>query len=70
MSYIDSGIFTNMVDELVLEMAPFDNELDEGLKYLDERAQKEGITFYEKIFQVLHQYDIDERAKEWNSHRI
>jgi hypothetical protein len=61
--------FINMVDELVLDMAPFDTELDEGIKYLDEQAQKEGITFYEKIFQVLHIYDIDEKTKEWNNDR-
>jgi hypothetical protein len=57
--------FTNMVDELVLDLAPFDTELDEGIKYLDEQAQKEGITFYEKIFQVTHNYMIEEKAKEW-----
>ena len=58
------SFFTNMVDELV-EFSEYDPELADGLKWIDEQAQRKGITFYEAVFQVLHKYDANMKAKEW-----
>jgi hypothetical protein len=57
-----------MVDELV-EFSEYDPELAEGLKWIDGEAQKRGITFYEMVFDVLHRYDADVRAKNWLANR-
>ena len=58
------SFFTNMVDELV-EYSDQDQELKEGIKWIDEEANKRKITFYEMTFLVLHKYDVDEKAKKW-----
>ncbi|TLX82245.1 MAG: hypothetical protein E6K98_06020 [Thaumarchaeota archaeon] len=63
-----NSFFTNMVDELV-EFSEYDPELAEGLKWLDGEAQKRGITFYEMVFDVLHRYDVDTKAKDWLANR-
>jgi hypothetical protein len=59
-----NSFFTNMVDELV-EFSEYDPELAEGLKWIDGEAQKRGISFYEMVFDVLHRYDVDTKAKDW-----
>ena len=43
--------FSKMVDELV-EFSEFDPELSDGIKWLDDQAQKKGITFYDMVFEV------------------
>ena len=58
------SFFNKMVDELI-EFSEYDPELKEGIKWLDEQAQKKGISFYEMIFQVLQKHDINEKAKDW-----
>ncbi|MGQ0639010.1 MAG: hypothetical protein ACT4N1_06650 [Nitrososphaerota archaeon] len=58
------SFFTNMVDELV-EFSEYDQELADGLKWIDGEARKRGITFYEMVFLVLHKYDVEIKAKEW-----
>ena len=63
-----NSFFTSMVDELV-EFSEYDPELAEGLKWIDGEAQKRGITFYEMVFDVLHRYDVDARAKNWLASR-
>lgn len=62
---IDSNIFfVKMVDELI-EVSQHDPELADGVKWLDEQAQKKGITFYDMVFEVLYKHDIQEKAKDW-----
>jgi len=63
-----NSFFTSMVDELV-EFSEYDPELAEGLKWIDGEAQKRGITFYEMVFDFLHRYDVDTRAKNWLANR-
>ena len=46
------AFFSKMVDELV-EFSEYDPELADGIKWLDEQAQKKGITFYDMVFGVL-----------------
>lgn len=62
---MEQGNFTNMVDELVLDLAPKDPELDEALKWIDSQAKDRGITFYEMVYQVLLTHEANKNAKEW-----
>ena len=58
------SFFTNMVDELI-EFSEYDPELADGIKWLDEQAQKKGISFYDMVFEVLYKHDINSKAKNW-----
>jgi len=58
------SFFTKMVDELI-EFSEYDPELSDGIKRLDEQAQKKGLTFYDMVFHVLYKHDINTKAKEW-----
>ena len=60
--------FSKMVDELV-EFSEYDPELADGIKWLDEQAQKKGITFYDMVFEVLYKHDVNSKAKDWLSTR-
>lgn len=58
------SFFKQTVDELV-ELAKYDEALAEGIKYVDKMAMKNGITFYNQVFQILYKHDIDQKAKDW-----
>ena len=58
------NFFRKMVDELV-EFSAHDPELADGIKWLDSRAQKKGITFYDMVFEVLYSHDVTSKAKNW-----
>ncbi|MDC4213169.1 MAG: hypothetical protein MT334_00910 [Candidatus Nitrosopumilus limneticus] len=60
--------FSKMVDELV-QFSEFDPELSDGIKWLDDQAQKKGITFYDMVFEVLYKHDVHSKAKEWLHNR-
>jgi len=60
--------FSKMVDELV-EFSEYDPELADGIKWLDDQAQKKGITFYDMVFEVLYKHDVNSKAKKWLSTR-
>jgi len=60
--------FTNMIDELV-EFSEYDPELSDGIKWLDEQAQKKGLTFYDMVYQVLYRHDVNSKAKDWLNSR-
>ena len=62
------AFFSKMVDELV-EFSEYDPELADGIKWLDDQAQKKGITFYDMVFEVLYKHDVNSKAKEWISTR-
>jgi len=71
----DSDFFRGMIDDLV-GFADYDPELKAGLQWLDKEAQKEGITFYDKIYDVLNRYNkkyidahTDSKAKDWLKHK-
>ncbi len=65
----ESGVFfTRMVDELV-EFSEYDPELASGIRWLDDQAQKKGVTLYDVVFEVLYKHDVNSRAKEWMSSR-
>jgi len=60
--------FTKMIDELV-EFSEYDPELSDGIKWLDEQAQKKGLTFYDMVYQVLYRHDVNSKAKDWLNYR-
>jgi len=60
--------FTKMIDELV-EFSEYDPELSDGIKWLDEQAQKKGLTFYDMVYQVLYRLDVNSKAKDWLNSR-
>ena len=60
--------FTKMKDELV-EFSEYDPELSDGIKWLDEQAQKKGLTFYDMVYQVLYRHDVNSKAKDWLNSR-
>jgi len=60
--------FTKMVDELV-EFSEHDPELSDGIRWLDEQAQKKGLSFYDMVYQVLYKHDVNSKAKEWLNSR-
>ena len=62
------AFFSKMVDELV-EFSEHDPELADGIKWLDEQAQKKGISFYDMVFEVLYKHDVNSKAKDWLSTR-
>lgn len=62
------AFFNKMVDELV-ELSDGDPELKDGIKWLDEQAQKKDISFYDMVFEVLYKHDVNIKAKEWLNHR-
>mgnify|MGYP003342492880 CR=1 FL=1 len=62
------AFFTKMVDELV-EFSQYDPELADGIKWLDDQAQKKGISFYDMVFEVLYKHDVNSKAKEWLNSR-
>jgi hypothetical protein len=60
----DNSFFTMMCDEQV-KISEHDPELASGIKWLDDQAQKRGISFYDMVFDVLYRYDINKKAKNW-----
>lgn len=56
--------FKDMVDELV-EFAKDDEELAEGIRWLDGQAFNKGISFYEMVFRTLYKHDISKKSKNW-----
>ena len=60
--------FTKMIDVLV-EFSEYDPELSDGIKWLDEQAQKKGLTFYDMVYQVLYRHDVNSKAKDWLNSR-
>ena len=60
--------FTKMVDELV-EFSEHDPELSDGLKWLDGEAQRNGLSFYDMVFEILYKHDVNSKAKNWLNSR-
>ena len=44
--------FERMIDEIVI-FSEYDPALDEAIKFIDEKAFKEGITFYDMIAKMM-----------------
>jgi len=64
----NTDFFKAMVDELVF-LSETDPELKDGLKWLDEQAQKENFDIYDMVFKVLYRHDTNEQARDWLKNR-
>ena len=64
MNMEEHSFFTKMVDELV-EFSDYDQELKEGIQWLDEESRRKGVSFYDMVFEVLYKHDVAKRAKGW-----
>ena len=58
--------FCEMVDDLILNMADNDDELKEGLEYLDEQAFHYNMSFYNLILQIYDKEELNEQLRRWN----
>ena len=58
------AFFQKMIDELV-EFSQYDDELADGIRWLDGEAQRKGVTFYDEVFLVLYNHDVNTRARKW-----
>jgi len=68
MSIEDNSFFIKMVDELV-EFSEHDEELSDGIKWIDKLAQEKGISFYEMMYSILYQHDMNQRVNNFiNKH--
>ena len=50
--------FAKIIDEMV-DMSNHDQELQDGLQWLDKQAQKSGVTFYDMAYKVLNDPTLD-----------
>jgi len=64
----EAKIFTNLVDDLV-KNADIDQELKEAIEFLDQEAQRKGMSFYDVVFERLYKYDAKIKAKDWLNSR-
>tara|TARA_B100000686_G_C16371352_1_gene752722 strand:+ start:280 stop:492 length:213 start_codon:yes stop_codon:yes gene_type:complete len=60
----ESSFFKKMVDDLI-EFAEYDPELKEGIQWLDVKAREKNISFYDMVFEVLYNHDVNQKAKKW-----
>ena len=60
--------FIKMVDDLV-EFSQYDPDLADGIKWLDEESRRQGVSFYDMVFEVLYKHDINSKSKEWLNSR-
>lgn len=68
MSIEDNSFFIKMVDELV-EFSEHDKELNDGIKWIDKLSQEQGISFYDMIYKILYQHDMNQRVNNFiNKH--
>ena len=60
----ENKLFQMMVDDLV-EYAPNDLELADGIRWLDKEGRKKGMTLYQMVYHALYKHDVNNKAKEW-----
>ena len=56
--------FERMIDEIVI-FSEHDPTLAESIKFIDEEAFKEGITFYDMIAKMMEMPGAEQRAEDW-----
>ena len=54
-----------MVDDLVKFGIKHDQELVDGIQWLDGQAKNRGISFYEMVYECLQKNDSEAKAEEW-----
>lgn len=61
--------FIGIIDKLVL-MSENDEDLAEGLRWIDAQASKHGNTFYEEVLNVLRKHTAEKKAEEWSRSKL
>ena len=61
--------YKRFIDKMIEEARLNDKESYEKFQWLDKLAQKEGISFYDKVRQVLNKFDAEDKAKQWIEER-
>ena len=57
--------FRQNIEEMQEYAEKYDRELFDAMQWLDKLAQSEGISFFEKCYEVLYRHDIKKKAREW-----
>ena len=68
----DGGVddqFMEIIDDLVV-MSEKDEELAEGLRWIDSQSQKNGVTFYEMALIILRKHMAERKAREWLNSKL
>ena len=65
---MSESTFTRLMDDLV-DMSRDDPELAEGIRWIDEQAQRRGISFYDVAFEVLYRHDQVKNTSAWLERR-
>ena len=58
------NFFEQNMDDLVL-FSKDDPELADGIRWVDEQAQKKGVSFYDECYRLLYNHDVKIKAKDW-----
>lgn len=56
--------FIKQVDDMVI-LAENDQELKDGLEWINMRAREENISFYEMAHRVMQQHMARQKARHW-----
>ena len=60
--------FNDMVDNMI-NLAQHDPKLLDGIQWLDKLAINQGVSFYDKVYELLGKKSADDKAKAWNAQR-
>jgi hypothetical protein len=53
------------MDDLILERWDKDAELRDGIRWVEDEAARQGVSFYEMAFQIIEKYLAERSAKRW-----
>lgn len=57
--------FMSCMDDLILERWDKDAELRDGIRWVEDEAARQGVSFYEMAFQIIEKYLAERSAKRW-----
>ena len=59
----NSTSFIKMIDNMI-EFSEYDDELSDGIKWIDMKCQSTGVSFYDYVFNILYNYDGNHSIKD------
>ena len=60
--------FKKLIDNIVIS-CDNDQELADGIRWIDAQANEKGIGFYDMAMMILRKHLAERRAKEWLEHK-
>ena len=70
MTIRDVDYFMDMIDEIIDDSLKKENtELFAQVSYIHRRAEKLRISFYEMVFRILGEVQVNKRLTEWKKHK-